>query len=140
VFWVLLLCAFTEVIVMDMQILNRVCDLYSSGATVKAIALDVGISTRMIWLYLGKARDMGDPRARHRRVVGAGIVNVLRDAFEAADGGFLGWEDFRQLLWAGQDVPATWRVIVRVGVSDCRKRFGLEIVSDRKMNGYRLVR
>ena len=125
---------------MDMQVLNRVCDLYASGATVKVIASEVGLSSRSIWLMLDRARKLGDVRARHRRVVGASVVEVLRDAFEAADGGFLGWEDFRQLLWAGQDVPATWRVIVRVGVSDCRKRFGLVIVADRKMNGYRLVR
>ena len=125
---------------MDMQVLNRVCDLYASGATVKVIAGEVGLSTRSIWIVLDRARKLGDVRARHRRVAGAGVVNMLRDAFEAADGGFLGWEDFRQLLWAGEDVPATWRVIVRVGISECRKRFGLEVVAERKLNGYRLVR
>lgn len=125
---------------MDMGRLNRVCDLYASGATVKVIAADVGVSSNTIWLILAKARELGDVRARHRRVRGDAVVSVLMDSFEAADGGFLGWEDFRHLLWGGRDVPATWRTVVRVGISDCRKRFGVQIAHDRKMNGYRLVR
>jgi len=125
---------------MDMTKLNKVCDLYASGAAVKEIAYSVGVSSKTIWLYLSKARDAGDPRARHRRVRGDGVVKVLMDSFEAADGGFLGWEDFRMLLWGGVDVPATWRTVVRVGISDCRKRFGCEIRHDRVLSGYRLVK
>jgi hypothetical protein len=127
-------------IVMDMDKLNRVCAMYASGQTVKVIASDVGVSSNTIWLYLQRAREMGDVRARHRRVRGDAVVKVLADSFESADGGFLGWDDFRMLLWAGRDVPATWRTVVRVGITDCRKRFGLDIVHDRVRKGYRLVR
>ena len=83
---------------------------------------DMGlVSSKTIWLYLAKARDLGDVRARHRRVRRENFVKVLMDSFEAADGGYLGWDDFRMLLWGGVDVPATWRTVVRVGISDCRK-------------------
>jgi hypothetical protein len=125
---------------MDMLKLNRVCDLYASGATVKEIAYACGVSSKTIWLYLSKARDLGDVRAKHRRVRRENFVKVLMDSFEVADGGYLGWDDFRMLLWGGVDVPATWRTVVRVGISDCRKRFGVDIVSDRKVGGYRLVK
>ena len=53
---------------MDMVKLDRVCDLYASGATVKEIAYACGVSSKTIWLYLAKARDLGDVRARHRRL------------------------------------------------------------------------
>ena len=74
-----------------MEKLNRVCDLYASGATVKEIAYACGVSSKTIWLYLAKARDLGDVRARHRRVRRENFVKVLMDSFEAADGGYLAW-------------------------------------------------
>lgn len=125
---------------MDMAKLDRVCAMYAAGRTVKEIAFEVGVSAKMVWLYLARARDLGDVRARHRRVRGEGVARVMMDAFEASDGGYLGMDDFRMLLWGGLDVPATWRTVVRVGVSDVRKRFGVEIKHDRVAGGYRLVR
>ena len=73
---------------MDMDKLNRVCAMYAAGQTVKVIASDVGVSSNTIWLYLQRAREMGDVRARHRRVRGDAVVKVLADSFEAADGVF----------------------------------------------------
>jgi transposase len=125
---------------MDMVRLNKVCDLYASGLGVKAIASEVGVSSKTIWVVLAQARGLGDVRARHRRVRGDAAVDVLMESFEAADGGYLGWEDFRMLLWGGEDVPATWRVVVRVGLTDCRKKYGVKIVHDRVSGGYRLVK
>lgn len=125
---------------MDMVRLNRVCDLYAAGIGVKGIASDVGVSAKTIWLMLSRARELGDVRARHRRVRKDAAVDVLMESFEAADGGYLGWEDFRMLLWGGADVPATWRTVVRVGLTDCRKKYGVKISYDRVTGGYRLVK
>ena len=126
---------------MRLDLYDRVLGMYSSGMLLKSVAEECGVSVKYVSKLVNEGRVRGDVRARYRRPPGVSVGVLLKGLFEGVDGGVLSWEDLRLSLWpVDGERPSTWRTVVRLGVSDCRKRFGMNIVSDRKLDGYRLVK
>lgn len=127
---------------MDYAKLDRICAMYSGGVLLKDIAGEVGLSLAHVLRYLQRARVAGDVRARGRRPSDAvSRCEMVRQMFEASDDGFVGQGDIVGVFWGdGVERPATWKVLVRLAVSDCRRKFGMVVEVDRKRGGYRYVR
>lgn len=127
---------------MDYAKLDRICGMYSGGVLLKDIAAEVGVSLPHVLRYLQRARALGDVRARGRRPADAvSRCEMVRQMFEASDDGFVGQGDIVGVFWGeGVERPATWKVLVRLAVSDCRRKFGMVVEVDRKLGGYRYVR
>jgi len=124
-----------------MATVDDVLNYYSAGHLLKDIADRCGVSVKHVSKVVSDGRVRGDVRARYRRVPGVSGGVLLRRLFESAAGGALTWEELRLSLWEDDESrPSTWRTVVRLGVSDCRKKYGMVIVSDRKLDGYRWVR
>lgn len=127
---------------MDYAKLDRICAMYSGGMLLKDICFEVGLSSAHVLRYLQRARALGDVRARGRRPADAvSRCELVRQMLEASDDGFVGQGEIVGIFWPDGVVrPATWRVLVRLAVSDCRRKFGMVVEVDRKRGGYRLVK
>jgi len=128
--------------VVDYAVLDRVCQMYAGKVRLREISVRAGISLAQVCRYLVKARELGDVRATLRRPADSrSRGQLLREMFEASDDGFVAVDDAVEMFWPrGVERPSTWRVLVRLGVTHCRKRFGMKVEFDRGRRGYVWVR
>lgn len=90
----------------------------------------------------GHGCTLGDVRARGRRPMDSlSRGEMMRQMFEASDDGFVLFSDVVEMFWpGGMQRPSTWRVLVRLAASFCRKRYGMVLEYDRAREGYVWVR
>ena len=122
----------------EWSVLDRVCQMYAGGARLKDISAEAGVSLAQVCRYLSKARALGDVRARGRRPMDSlSRGEMMRQMFEASDDGFVLFSDVVEMFWPGEmQRPSTWRVLVRLAASFCRKRYGMVLEYDRAREGY----
>ncbi len=126
----------------DYAVLDRICQMYAGKVRLREISVRAGVSLAQVCRYLVKARELGDVRARSRRPVDSrSRGEMLREMFEASDDGFVLVDDVVAMFWSpGVERPSTWRVLVRLAVTHCRKRYGMKVEFDRGRRGYGWVR
>lgn len=124
-----------------MDRLNRVCDMYAAGERLKVICMDLGVGMSVVLRDLSKARALGDVRVRKRRPDnGASRCEGMRQMFEASGDGFVSKGEMVSFYWGDGPRPASYLTLIRIAVSDCRERFGMEIRAETSRQGYRWVR
>jgi len=104
---------------MDTVTMNKVLDLYASGAVVRVVCNRCNVSISSVMRVVRQARAEGDVRVlRRRRLVGGERTRMIEGVL-GVEGGVSAAE-IAELLW-GEDVPSTWRNVVSIEITKLRR-------------------
>ena len=112
-------CVSDEGLVMDTVVMNKVLDLYASGALVRVVCNRCNVSISSVMRVLRRARAEGDVRVlRRRRLAGGERGRMIEGMLGVGDG--VSAAEIAELLW-GDELPSTWRSVVGIEISKLRK-------------------
>lgn len=112
-------CVSDEGLVMDTVVMNKVLDLYASGALVRVVCNRCNVSISSVMRVLRRARAEGDVRVLRRRRLLGGERGRMIEGMLGVEGGVSAAE-IAELLW-GDELPSTWRSVVGIEISKLRK-------------------
>ena len=100
-------------------VVDRICDLYASGAKLAVICREVEMSLTAIQRVLAQAADIGDARLLHRRRIrGERRLEAVLGVLESREPVTL--DQIAKALWL-EYRPGNWRVVVRGLLTKLRK-------------------
>lgn len=104
----------------EVSVVNVICDLYAARVPMHEIVDRVNLSPSAIFRIIANVRMTGDVRVRTPRrlpkVVRQDLVMGLLRCGEPVP-----LERMAEVVW-GDEVPGSWRVILRLLVRDLRKK------------------
>ncbi len=104
---------------MDTVVMNKVLDLYASGALVRIVCNRCNVSMGSVMRVLRRARAEGDVRVLRRRRLLGGERTRMIEGMLGVEGGVSAAE-IAELLW-GDELPSSWRNVVSMEISKLRK-------------------
>jgi hypothetical protein len=104
---------------MDTVTMNKVLDMYASGALVRVVCNRLNVSISSVMRVVRQGRAEGDVRVlRRRRLVGGERSRMIAGMLGVSGG--VSAVEIAELLW-GDELPSTWRNVISIEITKLRK-------------------